>query len=235
MKMNSLNLILSSIFILSFSSANSQIFVPGSEELLAKLRLNESNEGIRHTQYTDIIGDPYLYKDFHPGEVIFKTGEKYKADIRYDIYSELIQIRYNDNVFGISQTGNISRIIVDTLTFIYNEISRPGKQSPLSKPFCFIVRIEGRCMLLIRKHLRIQDPEPPKLYQDAKPAKFIHLKELCYLKTENSNAVKIQKIKDLLSVCNDKQEELKQFIRTNRLDISKIEHLEKIVTFYNNL
>ncbi len=233
--MKTLNLILSSILILSVSSANSQIFVPGSEELLAKLRLNESIEGIRHTQYTDIIGDPYLYKDFYPGEVIFKKGEKYKADLRYDIYSDLIQIRYNGNIFGISQTENISRIIIDTLTFIYNKISRPSKQSLLSKPYCFIVRKEGRCMLLIRKHIRIQDPEPPKLYQDAKPAKFIHLKELCYLKTENSNAVKIQKIKDLLSVCNDKQEELKQFIRTNRLDISKIEHLEKIVTFYNNL
>lgn len=224
------------ILIFSFSSVNSQIVVPGSEYLLSKLRLNESKDGIRYTPYTDIVGDPYIFKDFCSGQVVFKTGETYKADLRYDIYADLIQIRHNDNVFGIANTGTLSKILIDTLSFIYdNIILRPGDKDPSANRYCFIVKREGRCNLLIRKNIRIQDAELPKLYQDAKPAKFVQLKDSYYIKTEDSNAVRITNTKDLLSVLHDREEELRQFIRINRLRIKDLNDLDKIVSYYNSL
>ena len=221
---------------LSFSQLNSQIVVPGSDYLLAKLRLNESKDGIKFTPYNDIIGDPYIFKDFSSGNVVFKSGETYVADLRYDIYADLIQIKHNGNVFGISNTGSLSKIIIDTLTFLYdNIIIRPGAKKPSAEKYCFILKEEGKCLLLIHKNLRIQDVEPPKLYQDAKPAKFIHLKDSFYLKTENSNAIKVKNLKDIISVLSDKREELRQFIRLNNLRIKDLSDLDKIVSYYNSL
>lgn len=236
METKKITIVLVCILMLSFSAVNSQIVVSGSDYLLAKLRLNEGKEGIKYIPYNDITGDPYIYKDFRSGMVFFKTGETFKADLRYDIYGDLIQIKHNDDVFGIYNTGSLSKITIDTLTFIYdNIIISTGDKEPSGNRLCFIVKREGRCDLLIRKNMRIQDAEPPKLYQNAKPAKFIHLKETYYLKPENSYAIRIQSKKDLFSVLNDKQEELRQFIRTNKLTVKDLNDLDKIVSYYNGI
>jgi hypothetical protein len=83
--------------------------------------------------------------------------------------------------------------------------------------------------------MRIQDAEPPKLYQEAKPAKFIATNDLYYVKVNANYAVKIKNEKELMTVLADKASELKTYIRTNHLGVSKIEDLNKIVTYYNSL
>ncbi len=88
--------------------------------------------------------------------------------------------------------------------------------------------------MLIKKNIRIQDAELPKLYQDAKPAKFIHTGDTYYLKPENKTAVRIDNKKDLLSILADKKDEITSFINSNKLGVKEVDDLAKIISFYNN-
>ena len=223
------------ITLLSSYTAHSQIIVPGSESLLAKLRLNEGIEGIKSKTYDNIIGDPYIYKDFHEGELTLQNGETYRLNLRYDIYGNQVHLKDNGNIYGVIHPEKISSIVIDTVKFLYcNYVNSPANE-PLRNDSYFILKIDGKCKLLIRKNIRIQDAEPPKLYQDAKPAKFVHTADTYYLKLENNNAVLVRNKRNVLSVLTDQKEALNRFMNSNKSRINKIEDLIGIVDYYNNL
>jgi hypothetical protein len=221
-------------FFLSYS-VHSQNVVPNSESLLAKLRLNESIGGIKNVTYDKIKGDPYIYKDFHEGELILKNGETFRLDLRYDIYGDQVHLKNNDNIYGIIHPEKISLIVIDTVRFLYcGYVNSPASESSRYDSY-FILKTDGKCKLLIRKNVRIQDAEPPKPLQDAKPARFIHTNDSYYLKLENKNAVLMRNKKDIISVLTDQKEALNKFISSNKSRMNKIEDLIKIVDYYNNL
>ena len=220
---------------LSSYAVHSQIIVPGSESLLAKLRLNEGIEGIKSETYDNITGDPYIYKDFHEGELTLQNGETYRLNLRYDIYGNQVHLKDNDNIYGIIHPEKIALIVIDTVRFLYSNYGNsPGGKSSRNESY-FILKNDGKCKLLIKRNIRIQDAEPPKLYQDAKPAKFIHTNNTYYLKLEDNNAVLIRNKKDILSVLNDKKEAITAYLNSNNPNIKKVEDLSGIVNYYNSL
>jgi polyribonucleotide nucleotidyltransferase len=83
--------------------------------------------------------------------------------------------------------------------------------------------------------MRIQDAELPKPYQQAKPARFIDLEDVIYLKFGENNAVRIKNKKDLLTLMSDDKDQINDFIGDNKLNINNIEDLKRIVLYYNGL
>jgi hypothetical protein len=220
---------------LSVFSANSQIIVPGSEYLLDQLRLYDTFDGNESVPYSNIVGDPYLYKDFYPGKLVLTTGENIGLDMRYDIYADQIHFRDKKNtVFALLQPEKISMITIDTVKFVYDRISKSGNL-PTDKSAYFIVRADGKCKLLVKKNLRIQDAEPPKPYMDAKPAKFIHTEDTYYLKLQGKNPVRISSKKDILNVLSDKKNELSNFFKSEKPVTKSVDDLVKIIKYYNGL
>jgi len=223
------------IMIVSSYTANAQNVVPNSEALLAKLRLNGSIGGINHETYEQIAGDPYIYKDFHEGELILKNGDVYRSILRYDIFGDQIHLKNEDNIYGIIHPEKITLIVIDTVKFLYSTyLNSPALRSTKADSY-FILKTDGKCKLLIRKNIRIQDAEPPKLLQDAQPAKFIHTNDSYYLKLENENAILIRSKQDILFVLADQKTALNQYINSNKFNVKKIADLIRIVDYYNNL
>jgi hypothetical protein len=228
-------LVLTAFFNLLFSHVSSQIIVPGSESLLAKLRLNEGVKGIQTLMYSDVTGNPFIFKDFRIATVITNSGERFETPIRYDIYANEVHFIHNYIVYAILHPEKIKSIETDSLKFIYTEfVKSKGEQLSDGKSY-FIVVNDGEARLLIRKHMRVQDPEPPKLYQNAKPAKFIPLSESYYLKKGDDAAVLIRSAKDVLAVLNDQKDQVDKFIRANKINFRKADDIAKVVRYYNNL
>ena len=217
-------------------SGYSQTIVPGSEAVLDKLRLNKSINGIPGIPYSSITGDPYLFKDFKPGQFVLKTGETVSLYLRYDIYADQIHIKDGINIFALILPERISLITIDSMKFIYSGILKPGESGELSgKSSYFILLADGNCKLLEKKNLRIQDAEPPKLYQEAKPARFIHTGESYYIMCGDKGALKIDSRKDLLQALKDKPDEISKFMKSRRLGTGNPADLVKIVNYYNGI
>jgi hypothetical protein len=220
---------------LSFYPVYSQIIVPESEGLLDKLRLNKSINSLEDATYSSIIGDPYLFKDFQQGKMILKSGETYQLGLRFDIYANQMHMKYKDQIYAIIHPEKIASLIVGTEQFIYCDyLKSAGSETPGMGSY-FILGTDGKCKLLIKKNIRIQEAEPPKVLQDAKPARFVNTNDTYYLKQDNKPAIKISNKNDLLSILVDHKDAVLQFVNSNKLGTKKLEDLIKIVSYYNGL
>lgn len=223
------------VLLLTFSSIHSQNVVPNSEFMLDKLRLNKIMHGIEYETYTTTTGDPFIYRDFHEGELTLRNGETYWLEMRYDIYANQMHLRNNNEIYAINYPEKLASISIDMLQFLFcNYANSPGKENSGEGSY-FIVKTDGKCKLLIRKNIRVQDAEPPKVLQETKPAKFVHLADTYYLKFDGNSAVKTGSKKDLIRQFGDKQNEVNSFIDENNMNVKNVEDLIRIVSFYNNL
>jgi|WetSurSiteA1Bulk_404760.scaffolds.fasta_scaffold01029_4 hypothetical protein len=213
----------------------SRLTVPGSEEFLFRLRLSRSGSGVDKITYSSIVGNPFLYKDFTTGKLIMNTGEVFQLDMRYDIYSNQIQFKNNDEIFEVVNQDQLNLIIIDTVIFKYSSYLKSSDDEAPGGNSWFILKTSGECNLLVKKNIRIQDAQSPKAYADAKPAEFIPLKDTYYLKLDDKSALRINNKKDLMNILADKKDELNGFIESNRLDIKNIDDFTKIIKFYNSL
>ncbi|MEI7524537.1 MAG: hypothetical protein WCJ95_09420 [Mariniphaga sp.] len=223
------------VFSICISSAQGQIPILESEAILDKLRLNKGINGVETLQYSNLTGDPYLFKDFKKGKLVVLSGAKFDVTIRYDIYANEMHLQNKGEIFAIIHPEKVNRIETDSLTFIYSKLIKSQGEETTKDGSYFILQADGKCKLLIKKNMRIQDPEPPKLYQDAKPPKFVNTSDTYYLKLKDASAVRIKNEKDLFAVLGDEEKALSQFIHSNRLKIKNLEDLVKIVTYYNGL
>lgn len=191
--------------------------------------------GIEFETYETTAGNPFLYKDFVEGELTLLSGEKYRIEMRYDIYANQIHLRNENNIYAINYPEKLISIVIDTLKFLYcNYSNSPGKDNSGERSY-FILKTDGKCKLLIRKNIRVKDAEPPKVLQDAKPPEFVRLADTYYLKFEGNPAIKTGNKKDLLKQLGDKQKEVDSFIDKNKLGVKNIEDLVRIVSYYNSL
>jgi len=221
------------LMIVSIATAQSQVLVLGTQSMLDKLRLNKGIEGISDIYYSEILGDPFIAADFADGKVILKSGDLFDVELRYDIYADQMQFRTEGEIYIISNYRQIQSVILEDMEYIYTDYSISfGTDDPDGVAY-FALLVDGECKLLERKNIRIQEPEPPKLYQEAKPAKFILKDDSYYLKLGEKSAVKIKSKKDLVEILSDQQDNLKTFIRSNKLSTGKREDLIKIISFYN--
>lgn len=234
MKINKFIQLILGLILTGFSSFG-QIIVPGSEEVLAKMRLNRSMEGDTEITYANIKGNPYMFRDFKPGKLILRSGEEFNLAFRYDVYADQMHIKDKNAVYGLIHPEKIAQIVIDSVKFVYAEFENKGNEITASNGGYFILKTDGKCSLLVRKNIRVQDPELPKPYQPAKPAKFINTADTYYLKMQDKNAVKISSKDELLSVLADKKNEVNRFIKENRLKLKEEGDLSRLITYYNNL
>jgi len=233
--MRKANLFLLTICLFGFSAltAHSQKLMPirGLDGIFSKMNANEALDG-RET-YANIEGDPYMFKDFHQGKFTLRSGESYDLDMRYDIYADQVHIKYNNNIFGLSQPEKAATIKIDTVTFVYCNVAK--KNGIASDKAFFILKTDGKFKLLIKKRVILQDAVPEKPMQPAMPAKFVESKDSYYLQLNNGNAVWIKNKKDLLASMNDKKDAISSFLDQKKINVSRVEDLVKIVEYYNTL
>jgi hypothetical protein len=235
-KMRSTRQLLFFVFLIIFwsESIRAQIPVTGTDVIVEKLRLNSAIEGRDNITYSDIQGDPYIFKDFKRGILHIEPDIKYNVDIRYDIYADQIHLKENNQVYAIIHPEKVNLIEAGSYKFIYSYYAKSTKDNEAAKSAYFILLVDGKCRLLKKMNIRVQDAEPAKLYQDAKPAKFIPTSDTYFLKPGDKNAVKIRSKADLLTVLSDKTDELDSYISSNKLDVKKDDDLIKIISYYNS-
>jgi len=146
-----------------------------------------------------------------------------------------MHIRQKEQIYALIHPEKVKLIEVDRYKFIYSFYKKSPEDTEPEKSSYFIMNADGKCRLLVKKNIRVQEAEPAKLYQDAKPPKFIDTGDTYFLKIESKTAIRFHNKKELLTILSDKSEAVSGFIKSNKLDVKKIEDLVKIVSHYNSL
>ena len=111
------------VFSICISSAQGQIPILESEAILDKLRLNKGINGVETLQYSNLSGDPYLFKDFKKGKLVVLSGAKFDVTIRYDIYANEMHLQNKGEIFAIIHIHNLTHQIncISWSVFLRNE------------------------------------------------------------------------------------------------------------------
>jgi hypothetical protein len=195
----------------------------------------DPESSINEDQISNASGNPYLFKDWVDGVVLFKSGRVVKQfKLRFDCARNRLMLQFEGNAFAAeSQVKEFvlyspSRKNKDSLIFrkgypaidkytpdTYYQVLVGGK-AVLLKLFTKIL-VEEKQMVSTGNHARLEDEEYYYLLQDGVMTNLPKDKE------------------ELLKKLPAHPEQLKEFIAQQSLRMDKAEDFVKIITRYNEL
>ena len=219
-------------FLISLS-AQGQVPVAGTEDMLDKLRLNRANEKMTGSEYVDIKGEVFLFPNFERGTLKIIDEIPLDGYFRYDMYSEQLEFRMEDVDYTFSTPHLMEYVYIGELKMIYSSYMNALMDLESRKSTYFVELVDGECQLLERMNVLMQKAEPPKLYQDAKPAEFKRKSDAYYLRLDDGTAIRIKKKKDISEILNDPAVDIASYIKKEKISVNSVEDLIKVVEYYN--
>lgn len=180
----------------------------------------------------DIVGTPYLEKDFRLGILYFEGKEPITVPMRYNIADEEIEVRIDGEDYLVKE--NISVKLEDGLylKFPYNDkdISLVGDFKILTRDYQ-----KKKLILLEKPTKRIKKGQEAAAMRLLTNDKFVDGLDY-YLKFSDSEFAIFPETRGKLFISifpSEHQEKVKNYIKSNNINPRKEKDLEKIVDYYN--
>jgi hypothetical protein len=227
--MKKLNSLVISIIILSqFAfSQNGETIRPMDNYSFYKL--TQANE-LDVINYSEIKGSPYLTDNFVESKIYFSADTAFSLNLRYNIYEDRFEYKKNDKVFAIGNPKVIYKIEMLNNIFIYY-VDKNNK----IKNCYFRLLIEGNCSLVEKMEIRFEEKSEEKPYSGAKPAEFIRLNNKYYLILRYKSPELIKNVKIIPEILSDKENDISNFIKKEKISAKDENDLIKLVNYYNIL
>ncbi|MGN7707984.1 hypothetical protein [Chryseobacterium sp. JV274] len=195
----------------------------GTHEVFFKIK----SEGAgRALNYDEIIGSPYLNKNFS----IAKVADDYeKAPVRYNTLRDEIEFQKNGTTLALPKEEKFSRIEIFSPKTILVSLDT---QDDLNGYFFELVN--DKTGLYKKIQTKFIDAVPAaNSYATDRPASFKTLDPVYYIKTESGYIKKPKKIKDIANAFPAKKDDIEKFAKSNNIKVNKEEDLIKLVKFLN--
>lgn len=222
----SFTLLLSTLFISEGVSQNQIIYVGGDEfDGIFRPRTTKIN-------YDDIEGSPYSYDKLLKGFVALKGEQPKEYFLRYDIYAEEMEFLNGDQLLAVTNKQDLDYVQIANLKYIYTGFYINDK---LNKGF--LVELDsGKCSLYRKDRVRFEKEQPPKSsYTPGTPATFKSRPSLYFMSCLNSELQQFNTDNSAL----DKfppvlQEDIKSYMKKNKLKFKKESDLIQVFDFINS-
>ena len=177
----------------------------------------------------DYEGSPFLDKTFVEGEIYSFKNKFIGVPLRYDIFNDNMEFKQNNYVYTLLPEPHIKKVQFDGNTFIVEAIGK-GK-------FRFLTQLDsGKVVLMSKKVVLFQKKRQPKGYETAATsAKFTRNQDIFFYKIGESGITKVSSLKSLIESLPDKQDDVNQFVKKEKISAKKEEDLVKLIKYYNSL
>jgi hypothetical protein len=179
-----------------------------------------------------IEGTPYLDEKYVDGEIYFGESARTKAPLRYNIYQDLMEYQQNGKALVLDPSTKIKKVQMGDITFIVEKLTLDGKTK-----YGFLNLLDtGKVTLFSRKMMRYQAPLKNRALDGGdEPAKFSKMSDLYFYKIGTGELQEVGSLKDLIASLPDKQDEIKQYAKQEKLSPKKEDELRKLIQYYNSL
>ena len=189
----------------------------------------------------NVKGSPYDNENFLKGTIIF--GEKTYKNVwlRYNIYADEVEVKINaskdknEEIYALNRDPEISFIIKDE-KIRYTDLLRKNKRDKTSGNI--VVLFEGENYALYKKKLKLykESKKATTSLQRSFPARFIDSEEY-YVKIAEQTPVLIKlKLGDILNFLNDdKKNNVKNYVKENKIAVKKIPQLIQLLKYIDTL
>jgi hypothetical protein len=177
-----------------------------------------------------IAGSPYMDDKYKDGTIYY--GDKNQsAPIRYNAYQDLIEYQQNGKALVLDANPAIKKVTVGSETFV--PLSPTGNAKKLGY---FAVLDTGKLTLYSKKKIVfLPAKKGGKLDGSDQPAEFKKSPDMYYYQIGNGELKEVDNIKSLIASLPDKQDELNQFVKKEKISAKKEKDLRDFVQYYNSL
>jgi len=185
------------------------------------------------THYNE-FGTPssIYFNDWAVGKVILKDNTVYEDWLlRYNIQTQQMQFISEGDTSAFGKPEEIYSITLEQLTFMYdkficeNDITRSGYLELL---------VDGNCKLFLHRCISYRYVD--KCAEPGANVKEEYFMSKRYFISENDGLATLlpDKKKDLISMLDDENKDIKTFIKTNKIKLCNEDDLKELFSYYNS-
>ncbi len=191
---------------------------------------------MRYSQHDHLVkGSPFLNTEFLFGvmstvEAVSIEGLKY----RYDIYSDEMQFILKGDTATITKPLILRSIEIGSQKFVY-DVYKTGENTVAAGYFEILE--EGKLTGLLRREMELDQDIYVRNYGGGGGTKDFYYKEnrSNYIKLNKDIAQKISNKKAFIAFLPDYQEQVKAFMKSEKVSVKKPEDIKQIISYYNSL
>jgi hypothetical protein len=224
-------IILASLSIINLKGQVQSINIKGSYSEFFQIHPNKY-------QY-DVLGSPYLNSQWMYGSLTLANGTNLEGLFRYNVYNQEIEMIYNNDTLGITASFSIEELNFDNKKFKYLPCFERDFNNDYLTSALFEVLYEGHCQLLMKHYAEIENNSYSVNYMGGggDGRDYFRLKSSYYYKRDPGEAAR--KLnghrKESYKIFSDKQDEIKQFIRMEGINLHSSKDLIRLFNYYDNL
>ncbi|HMG91977.1 MAG TPA: hypothetical protein VK589_18100 [Chryseolinea sp.] len=178
----------------------------------------------------EIAGSPYMDDKYKEG-MIYYGDKNYKAPIRYNAYQDLIEYQQNGKALTLDANQSIKKVIVGDEVFV--PLTPAGNTK---KPGYFALLDSGKLNLYSKKRIVYMPfKKQGKLDGSDQPAEFKKSPDIFYFQLGDGQLQEVDNMKSLIASLPDKQDELTQYVKKEKISPKKEKDLLQFVKYYNSL
>jgi hypothetical protein len=181
-------------------------------------------------------GQNYAFELWHEGKVVLETNDTINGLLKYDLQNDLLQVKVKSKLESFTSRKVLTFEIFDATVKRYRQFySLPYSQNNTYKtPVFFELLCEGKLTVLAREKLEYRTVSSPFYYYGTYSTTVI-VTQYYLLKANGIIEEFVGRKSDWLTVMENKEEEVKDFVKTNRLDYDDKYELTRIIDYYNTL
>ena len=178
----------------------------------------------------------YAFELWHDGKVVLETSDTIKGLLKYDIQNDFIQVKKQNKLESFTARKVLAFEIFDVSVKRYRQFySLPYSQNNTYKtPVFFELLCEGKLTVLAREKLEYRTVSSPFYYYGTYST-LVLVNQYYLLKPNGLIEDFVGWKSDWLAAMENRESEVREYAKVNRLDFDDKYELVRIVDYYNSL
>jgi len=235
-------IIITLALIVSLTCSAQNVSVPQGYEAKENLRELGSMDGTGNVRtfdnrYKGVKGTPYVFEEFHPGEVYLKTKNKVAVqDLNYNCFEN--EIVYMDPATQVIRVMNRFQVDLFTirdgdrvLTFVPVKLGDDEQTI-----FAEVLYNKGSIVYKVYGKEWLKANYEGGYSADRRYDEFVDKYDLYFIKKGENMLYKAKKSKkQVIEAFPDHEKEISSYIKSNKLDLKEDSSLVKLLAYYDTL
>jgi hypothetical protein len=183
------------------------------------------------TAAPEIEGSPFLDDNFVQGEV-YVGSKRTAVPVRYNIFQDWVEYQQAGQTMVLEPSKTIEKVRIGDKTLVCEKFEFNGKSK-----YGYLTLVDtGKVTLLSKKVVKyIPVQKQQALDGSDKPAKYDRGPDVYFYRIDEGPLQEIGNLKSLISSFPDKQEELRQYAKKEKISVKKEGELIQLMRYYSTL
>ncbi|MEB3344102.1 hypothetical protein U6A24_01450 [Aquimarina gracilis] len=207
------------------------LFLTTTSALFAQLPRDLLSSSERVTTFDEYDGSMYMKSRYKESSVIDEKAGTFDAKLKYNVFTDALEYSQGSKLFEVVKSPTVHARI-DGDYFYYCEFKTPRGLKRTG--YYVLVELNDKYRIYKRFTLKIKEPTRNTLTQ-ANEAGELRMITTYYLEESGLIMELPMNKKDMLATFSDKEGELKEYLKKEKIRLKKEEDLIRLVARYNAL